>query len=115
MHSQLLACCSSLCPLKLVVGQTECKYSETMWQLELPLIANYSCHKGLVFQDKCGLVQSAMPFKQCGPVHLVSQGEDNFTLMGVLMHVAYGKSCVGLHINPHIESDPNKKRVGGIS
>ena len=69
-----LACCHGSCLLKLVVSQTECKYSETMWQLEAPLIPNYSCHKWLVFQDKSGLVLSPFILNSAGQSILSHKG-----------------------------------------
>ena len=97
-----------LCPLKLVVSQTECKCKKQCGNWKRLLFLIIAVINGL-FSRKWAS-QITIYFKQCGPVHLVSQGEDNFTLMGVRKTIR-----VGLHKNPHDESDPNKKRVGRIS
>ena len=53
---------------------------ETMWQLEPPLIPNYSCHKWLIFQDKSGLVLSPFILNSVGQSILSHKGRQALTL-----------------------------------
>ena len=62
---------------RLVPFEVSCqpdRVKETMWQLEEPLIPNYSCHKGLVFQDKSGLVLSPFILNGAGQSILSHKG-----------------------------------------
>ena len=70
---------SPLVPFEVSCQPDKCKYSETMWQLEAPLIPNYSCHKGLVFQDKSGLVLSPFILNSAGQSILSHKGRTILT------------------------------------